>query len=156
MLSIIMNNSLTTGCFPKSLKTAWVVPILKAGDQINLNNYRPISILPIFSRIFERVVQKQLKSYLDYFNFFDALQFEFRLHLSTSCAVSITLHNIYNNLDNGSVVVSTFFLDFAKIFDCVDHELLLKKLNKYAIRGVASKWFRSHSTDWNQFVSLSG
>ena len=63
-LSIILNNSLTNRCFPKSLKTARVVQIFKAGDRSNLNNYRRISILPIFSKNFERIVHKQLHSYL--------------------------------------------------------------------------------------------
>ena len=155
LLSIILNKSLTTGCFPKSLKTARVVPIFKAGDRSNLNNYRPISILPIFSKIFERIVHKQLQSYLDHFKFLVSSQFGFRPHLSTSHAVSNTLQYIYNNLDNGSVVVS-IFLDFAKAFDCVDHVLLLKKLNKYGIRGIALEWFRSYLTDRKQFLSLNG
>ena len=62
-LSIISNISLTTGCFPNSLKTARVVPIFEGGDGSTLNNYRPISILPILNKSFERIVYKQLQNY---------------------------------------------------------------------------------------------
>ena len=116
LLTTILNKSLTTGCFPNSLKIARVVPIFKAGDRSFLNNYRPISILPVFSKIFEKIVHSQLQSYLDHFEILDPSQFGFRPHLSTSRAVSNNLQYIYNNLDNGSVVVS-IFLDFAKAFD---------------------------------------
>ena len=141
LLTITLNKSLTTGCFPKSLKTARVVPIFKAGNRSNLNNYRPTSILPIFNKIFERVVHNQLQSYLDDFKILDSSQFGFRPHLSISRAVSNSLQLIYNNLYNGSVVVS-IFLDFVKTFEWVDHKILLKLVQILLIRQETTRIFK--------------
>ena len=91
------------------------MPIIKAGERRDLNNYRPISILPVFSKIFESNVHKQIQSYKDQFELFDSSQFRFRPHLSTPRAVSSSLQYIYNNSDNGSVVVSKI-LDSQKRF----------------------------------------
>ena len=83
-LIYIMNKSLTAGCFPKLLKTARVVPIIKTGDRSVLTNYRPISFLPVFRKVFEKIVHKQVQSFLDFFNVFDSPQFGFRPRFSTS------------------------------------------------------------------------
>ena len=110
LLTTIINKSTTTSCFPKSLKTAQEVSVFKTGDWSVLTNYHPISILPVFSKIFEKIVHKQVKSKLDFFSFFDSSQFGFRPNFLTSQAVSNTLQFIYNILDNGSVVVSIFWI----------------------------------------------
>ena len=156
MLSIILNNSLTTGCFPNSLKTVRVIPLFNVGDRSNLNNYRSISNLPILSKIFDRIVHKQLQSYLDHFNFLVSSQFGFRPRLLTSHAVSYTLQYIYNNLDNGSVVV-LIFLDFTKAFDCVDHVILFKKkLSKYGIRELLWNGLGLIQRTENNFINWMG
>ena len=87
LLTIILNRSPISGYFTKSLKTARVVSIFKAGDRSNLNNYRPVFILPVFSKIVERIVHNQLKSCLDHLELLDSSQFGLIPHLSTSRAV---------------------------------------------------------------------
>ena len=99
--------------------------IFKAGDRSNLNNYRPISILPVLCEIFEGIIHKKFLSYLDYFEFLDSLQFGFRPYSSTYRAGSNNLQFIYNNLDDASVLIS-IFLDSAKAFDSVYHISCLK------------------------------
>ena len=96
-----------------------------------------------------------MQSYLDHIELLITSQFGYRPHLSTSRAVSNTLQFIYNNLDNGSVVVS-IFLDFAKTIHCVNHEILLKKLIRYGIMVIASNWFLSYLSDRKKFLSLNG
>ena len=105
--------------------------------------------------ILDGIVHNQLQSYTDHFELLDSSQFSFRPHLSTFRVVSNTLQFIYNNLDNGSVVVS-LSLDFAKALYCVDHEILLKKLSTYGMRRFASKWFKSYLSDRKKTVSLNG
>ena len=152
-LAVIINMSLSTGIFPDMLKLARVVPILKSGDSTDVNNYRPISVLPILSKIFERVVHAQLQAYLDENNLLSDCQYGFRKGRSTTLAVMDHLQYVYENLDRGSTVIS-LFLDFSKAFDCIDHELLLKKLMKYGIRGVAGQWFKSYLSGRSQYVNI--
>ena len=155
LLSDIINKSFTHGVFPKFLKIAHVIPIYKSGDKTDPGNYRPISILPILSKIFEKVASDQLYSFFDYFHLFDSSQFGFRKKLSTSNAISNMLQFIYNNLDTGYTVLS-LFLDFSKAFDCVDHTILLHKLKAYGVRGVALLWFQSYLSERLQYVSING
>ena len=155
ILSKIINKSLSTGHFPKSQKIAKVIPIHKSGDNKLVDNYRDISLLPLLSKIFEKVAKFQLTSYFEHFNLFTQNQFGFRQNQSTSNAIIHTLQYIYDNLDKGCAVVSVF-LDFKKAFNCVNHEILLEKMSLYGVRGVAYDWFKSYLTDRQQYVSLNG
>ena len=153
LLAKIVNNSLNSGVFPQILKTGRVVPIFKSGDRKQVGNYRPISVLPILSKIFEKVVFNQLYQYFDAFNLLTSCQFGFRRKNSTSDAIINNLQYIYDNLDSGHTVIS-IFLDFSKAFDCVDHHILLKKMSVYGVCGVELGWFQSYLTNRDQFVSL--
>ena len=155
ILAKIVNNSLLSGIFPHIFKTGRVVPIFKSGDRSECGNYRPISVLPILSKIFEKVVFNQLYQYFDSFNLLTSCQFGFRKKLSTSDAIVNNLQFIYDNLDSGHIVIS-IFLDFSKAFDCVDHQILLDKLSVYGVRGVELDWFQSYLRNRSQYVSLDG
>jgi len=152
-LTILVNNSLTTGVFPTMLKQARIIPIPKGGDMYDVNNYRPISILHVFSKIFEKIVHRQLINFLEQFNILYNNQFGFRNKKSTVQAILRQLQYLYNELDSGKSVIS-IFLDFKKAFDCVDHEILLSKLQYYGIRGTPLKWFSSYLTNRQQFTVI--
>ena len=154
LLANIINKSLCTGYFPSKFKTARVIPLHKGGCKNDLNNYRPISLLPLLSKIFEKIVFNQLYNYLDHFNLFDPTQFGFRRNRSTVQAVMDHLEFVYNNLDDGNTVVS-IFMDFSKAFDCLDQDILLNKLKSYGIRGITNQWFKSYLSNRKQFVSVN-
>ena len=141
-----------SGQFPNFLKIARVIPIFKSGDALDLNNYRPISILSTFSKIYERVVHSQLLNYFETKGIFYKHQYGFRSYKSTTQAVLNFLHNIYSY---GGSLYFTIFLDMRKAFDCVSHEILLDKMYFYGIRGTPHEWFRSYLSDREQYVSIN-
>ena len=155
VLASLINKSLACGTFPDYLKVARVVPIHKGGDKEAIGNYRPISILPTISKIYEKIVKNQLVHFLEKFNLFDSCQYGFRQNRSTTQAILSHLQYIYDGLDSGQTVVS-FYLDFSKAFDCIDHEILFEKLACCGIRGVTLEWFKSYLTGRNQYVSVNG
>ena len=122
----IVNKSSSCGCFPNCFRIARVIPLHKAGDTRDVSNYRPISLLLIFSKILEEVVSYQLCNHFKILKLFDSSQSGFRKQLSTSLAIVDPMQYVYDNLDRVNTEIS-FFLDFSKAFDCVDHDLLLEK-----------------------------
>ena len=154
ILSIIIGKSLRDGVFPASFKKARVVPLHKGGCTSDVGNYRPVSVLPMMSKIFERVVFNQLIDFLDKYNLLNPSQYGFRAGKSTSLAVMDHLQYVYENLDSGNIVVS-IFLDFSKAFDCIEHEVLLGKLFRCGVRGVAYRWFESYLSERTQYVSIN-
>ena len=155
ILCHIVNKSLEQGIFPNFCKTARVIPIFKSGSNTELGNYRPISILPHFSKIIERVVHRQLIDHLNFNNFLTDNQYGFRQNRSTTDAIIDLTQYIFDNLDLGETVIS-FFLDFSKAFDCVIHSILLRKLEAYGVSGNELGVFRSYLTGRSQYVSLDG
>ena len=139
----IINKSFETGQFPNKLKTAYVTPVHKAGSKLIPSNYRPISILPIISKIFEKVMAKRLQDFLTINNTLFDHQYGFQPGRSTELAI-LDLHSKIINAFENKKVACSIFLDFAKAFDTVNHKILLKKLSHYGIRGVALKWFESY------------
>ena len=155
ILSMLVNRSILSGHFPSYLKLARVIPIFKSGNHHSLDNFRGISLLHVISKIFEKVSFDQLYNYFDHFDLFSNAQYGFRKRLSTKKALIDATQYIYNNLDKGETVIS-FFLDFKKAFDCVDHVILLNKLSSYGVRGVALQWFKSYLSNRQQYVFLNG
>ena len=139
-LAAIINCSLTTGVIPYSLKTAKVVPIFKSGDRQHISNYRPISVLPYFSKFFEKVMHERIMSYITAKNILYNGQFGFRKGLSTHMAVLEMCDKITEARDNNQFSIGVF-LDLSKAFDTVDHDILLKKTiplwNKGYVLGLA-------------------
>ena len=118
-----INLSLRTGIVPDCLKLARVTLIPKGGDSTNAGNYRSISALPSFCRIFEKIVCKQLYTYFEQNNILYELQYGFRKHMSTVQALLNHMQFMYDSIDSGNFVISVF-LDFKKAFDTVDHKIL--------------------------------
>ena len=154
VLEYLINFSINSGTFPDCLKVSRVVPLYKGGNELDCSNYRPISILNIFSKILEKVVHKQLYHYFEQNNILDDSQFGFRRNRSTTQALLRHTNYIYESLDNDKLLFS-LYLDLRKAFDSVDHEILLGKLSHYGIRGTPLNWFRSYLTNRYQYVSIN-
>ena len=154
-LSLIINKSFEEGTFPDNLKIAMVIPIFKKGDAGKNSNYRPISLLPIFSKIFEKLMHKRLYSFLEMHETLFEMQFGFRTGHSTEHALVSLSEKIKCTLDSGNVGCG-IFIDLQKAFDTVNHRILLQKLEHYGIRGIALQWFQSYLHNRKQFVSVNG
>ena len=153
-LANIINKSLETGNFPDSLKLARVTPIHKEDQKTDINNYRPISVLPPISKIFEKVVFNQLYKYFEQNSLLIENQFGFRARKSTTHAILNLMQYLYQNLDTGNIIFS-IFLDFRKAFDTVNHQILISKLESYGIRGQALDWFQSYLSNRKQYVNVN-
>jgi len=125
-LTFICNKSISTGTFPEQLKHSIIKPLYKKGDKTDPSNYRPISILTSFSKVFEKALYNRLIEYLKKNNILNAQQFGFRKRYSTEDAIFKLTHEILNALNSQTLVGSIFF-DLAKAFDSVNHSLLIKK-----------------------------
>ena len=148
-LSCIFNQSICEGVFPEKLKLAKVSPVFKKGNKSDMNNYRPISVLSVFSKILERLVYKRVYSFLEKNNILYGSQFGFRKGLSTSMALLEFLNKIVDAFEKDSFVMG-IFIDLSKAFDTINHEILLTKLYNYGLRGIAHKWFFSYLTNRKQ------
>ena len=150
----IVNLSINSGIVPDELKIARVLPLFKSGDNRVFSNYRPISVLPVFSKIFEKVVYNRLFDYFNKFNVLSQNQYGFRKGHSTSLA----LHHLYDKIsaaiDKKKFTVG-IFLDLSKAFDTVDHGIVLKKLEHYGIRGLVLEWIKSYFTNRQQCVEYN-
>ena len=113
------------------------------GDKCNLSNYRPISVLPVFSKVFEKVAYTQLYDYLETNSILHKQQYGFRAKKSTTQAILNFLQYLYKQIDSGNIEIY-LFLDFRKAFDCANHETLLSKLNTCGVPGIAFGWLRSY------------
>ena len=154
-LSVIINQSLYTGLFPKQLKIAKVIPLFKKGEEVAIEKYRPKSLLSSISKVFERVVLNQLYQYLDVNNLLFDNQYGFRKQHSTKLAALELIDQIHKSMDNGQIPVS-IFLDLSQAFDTPDHTILLSKLKHYGIKNKSFQWFNSYLSNRHQYVEFEG
>ena len=154
-LACLFNTSLETSQFPDSWKLARVTPIFKEGDKAEKSNYRPISVLPVISRLFEKLVANQLYQHIYDNGYFSSEQSGFlRLHSTVTCLLKNT-DDWYNGLDLGKLV-ALVFIDLKKAFDTVDHGILCKKLEYYGIQERQLAWFKSYLANRKQFSRVNG
>ena len=153
-LVYIFNLSFEQGIFPSKMIISKVIPLYKKSERTNPGNYRPISLLSIFSKILEKLMHKCLYSYLMKYNILFDLQFGFRENHSTILALIEIIDNIRKEIDCGNSVVG-IYLDLSKAFDTVNHDKLLVKLNNYGIRGIANLWFKSYLEGRSQLTFIN-
>lgn len=154
-LSYIFNLSLQSGNFPNSMKIAKVSPVYKKGDKTEPGNYRPISVLSVISKVFEKLVNNRLVKFLEKHNILYKHQYGFREKHSTKLSVINLVNQLIQYQDEGRITIGVF-IDFAKAFDTINHDILLHKLQKYGIRGLPLKWFRDYLSNRSQFVQHNG
>ena len=153
-LTHICNMSLASGVFPEQMKIAKVVPLFKAGDKGSFNNYRPVSLLPQFSKILEKIFLNRLDSFLEDSKILSECQFGFRSKCNTTHAILQLIENITDSLDNKKSTIG-IFIDLKKAFDTVNHGILTQKLNKYGIRGMSNIWIKSYLNERKQYVCMN-
>jgi hypothetical protein len=130
-----------------------VKPFYKDGNALDFSNYRPISLLTSFSKLIKKMLHKRLYHFLDQQKIFVNKQYGFRQKAATETAAFSLLNTILLSLDKKNIV-GDLFLDIRKAFDCVDHDILLSKLNYYGISGKANKLLKSYIKDGYQGVVM--
>ena len=151
ILKHIFNISLAKGVFPDKLKIARVTPIFKKGNNTLVAIYRPISVLPCFSKLLERIIYNRLYKFLLENNIFYQKQFGFQNAHSTEHAILQLVNQITEVFSQGKYTLG-IFLDFSTAFDTVNHNVLLEKLKAYGIQYENLKWFRSYLSNRKQFI----
>ena len=154
-LSAIINASFLQGVFPEKLKLAKVIPIHKAGKKTNVSNYRPISLLSVFSKIYEKSMHKRLYDFFSRNETIYKHQYGFRKQHSCEHALLEAQYTLTKALDNKQIS-ALLLIDFSKAFDMVDHNTLIYKLEHYGIRGQALNWLKSYLDKRRQYVSVNG
>ena len=154
-LTFIINQSITTGIFPNAWKRDRVSPIFKEDLRTDPNSYRPISVLPVVSKLIERVVFNQLYEYLNNNNLLTESQSGFRPMFSTETALLEATNEWLWNIDD-SLLNGVIFLDLKKAFDTMDHAILLGKLKLYGVSSQSLNWFQSYLSDRKQQTFIDG
>ena len=154
-LAFLFNTSIETSQFPDSWKVARITPIFKEGDKTEKFNYRPISVLPVISKLFEKLVFNQLYHYMKDNSLFTSDQSGFLWLHSTLTFLLKMSDDWYNGLDL-SKLVGLVFIDLKKAFDTVDHDILCKKLELYGVQQRELSWFRSYLSNRKQFCRVNG
>ena len=151
----VFNNSMTDGIFPDSMKIAEINPVYKSKEKNIQSNYRPISLLPVISKILEKIIYKRVYSFLMKHNVLYTSQYGFRTEHSTIHAVTELIGNILKGFEENKITLG-LFLDLSKAFDTLKHSTLLEKLEHYGIRGTPLNWFESYLNNRKQYVNYNG
>ncbi len=153
-LAYIFNKSLKEGVFPESMKTAKVPPVYKSKDKKLFVNYRPVSLLPVISKVLEKIVHKRLYSFLTKKLLLYDSQFGFRNNHSTIDAILEFVGKVIKGFERGEYTLAVF-LDLSKAFDSLEHSTLLEKLYNFGIRGIAHDWFKSYLQNRKMYVKYN-
>lgn len=152
-LNYIFNLVLEFGCFPSRMKKAKISVIFKGGEKNNLNNYRPVSILPVFSKGLEKIIFSRVNNFFSKHDILIDSQHGFRQGKSTETALLTMKELIIKNIEGNRLTLGVF-IDYSKAFDYINHEILLKKLHTYGVRGVAQSLLQSYLYDRKQCVAI--
>ena len=154
ILAEIFNTSISLGAYPSKLKLSKITAIFKSDDETDALNYRPISLLSNFNKIFEKIMYNRMVRFIEEHSILYPSQYGFRKGHSTHHAIIDILEAIQSNMDR-RLITCGIFIDLKKAFDTVNHKILLDKLNHYGFRGIINDWFRSYLTDRTQ-TTLTG
>ena len=139
----LLNETLMSNTFPETLKIAKVIPLYKKGDPTNLSNYRPISLLPVLSKVLEKVINKQLTEKLNELHLIDDNQYGFRAGHSTEDAVLKFIDVIEKAKLNSKHVVS-IHIDVSKAFDSCNHDIIKLKLRRLGLNAIGQELMSSY------------
>jgi hypothetical protein len=153
-LNFIFNESINQGVFPDLMKIAKIRPVHKKCNRHEISNYRPISVLSIFSKIFEKMIYSRLVSFITKYKILTENQYGFQKNKSTISACQSFIEKVQEALDRRSFVVGILF-DLSKAYNVIDHQTLLEKLEHYEIRGTIKAWLKSYLTLRSQFVEIT-
>ncbi len=151
-LTIIINRCIKDGTFPKEWKLAKVIPIHKKGSKEDMGNYRPISLLPTMSKVIEKILDKQIREYMEENNYFTPNQFGFRKEHETGHILMKAQEKIAQDKRNKETTIGVF-LDLKKAFDTVDHQILIKKIGHY---GINTNLIKSYLQNRKQYMDIKG
>ena len=146
-----MNLSLAQGIVSLEHKIAKVTPLFKIDNKMYVNNYRPVSVLPLLSKILERLMYNRILTFINKHDILYRYHFGFRQHYSTNLALITLDDKITESLQKGECVLRVF-LDFSKAFDTLNHTILLDKLYLYGIRGTTLDWITNYLSNRKQYV----
>lgn len=152
-LTLIFNQCISQNTFPYALKIAKVIPIYKKNEEYIMDNYRPVSVLPSISKVFEKLLYKQIYEYFCENDLLYTSQYGFRPMHSTELAALEFVDRILFDLDKGEIPIS-IFLDLSKAFDTIDHEILIRKLQFYGFEELSLQLVRSYLNDRQQYVEF--
>ncbi|XP_046666787.1 uncharacterized protein LOC124358532 [Homalodisca vitripennis] len=142
----VCNLSLGQGLFPSKMKTSKVVPLHKKGSRHKFENYRPISLVPTFSKLIKKIILARISVQLEANNLLLSGQHGFIQQKSTTTALADLVEHMINKIEEGESVVD-FYLDLSKAFDCLDHAMILTKLEYLGFRNTALSWFANYLKD---------
>ena len=154
-LAHVYRLSLSSGIFPAGLKNSRTVPIFKTGNPELCDNYRPIALLSTLSKILEKIISVQLVNHLDRNNILYKHQYGFERNKSTEHSLIHATNYISRAMNDNKYCVGVFF-DLRKAFDVCSHDILLMKLSKMGVTGIALDWFRSYLSSRKQVVDING
>lgn len=152
-ITFLFNMSLSTGIFPSAFKIAKVKPLYKSGDKLDVNNYRPISLLSSLSKVFEKILKKRITDFISRYRIISEKQYGFQMARSTQDAIADLTKYIYEAIDKTNPAVC-MFVDLAKAFDTVSHSGLLESLEDIGFRGVSHNLLKSYLTGRKQCVQI--
>ena len=152
-LTMIINSGIRTHIFPENEKIASVTPVYKSGDKLRKENYRPISILNVFSKVFERFLHNQLNAHFN--NILSQFLSAYRKHFSTQHVLLRIIENWKLHLDNNKIV-GAILMDLSKAFDCLPHEIIIAKLAAYGLGKGALQVIFSYLKNRKQSVKVKG